>query len=270
MPLALPPTGRLHPTAHGLSRRRLALGAAAVLGLDGCQSLSLPDLTEPPPPGLPAVVPFSASRRTGGLPTGWQAQVMRPDLPITRYEVQDRDGRRVVHAVADAATSGLRCNVDIDPVAQPWLQWEWRVDALRTEATVAEDELDDCPTRLLVAFDGDITTLPLRDRLFFDRVELFTGVNLPFATLMYVWDGQAPAEAVLTYPRSSRIRYLVVQSGTAGTGRWLAYRRNVVDDYRRVFGAEPGRILGVGVLTDSDDLKGRAEAWFGDLRFSAA
>jgi hypothetical protein len=72
---------------------------------------------------------------------------------------------------------------------------------------------------------------------------------------------------VFPYARSSRIRYLVVDSGTGCAGRWQSHRRHVVDDYRRVFGEPPGRILGVGVLTDSDDLKMRAEAWFGDLTF---
>jgi hypothetical protein len=38
-----------------------------------------------------------------------------------------------------------------------------------------------------------------------------------------------------------------------------------VDDFRQVFGESPGRIISVGVMTDSDDLKNRAEAWFGDI-----
>ena len=52
-------------------------------------------------------------------------------------------------------------------------------------------------------------------------------------------------------------------------GGWLAYRRNVVDDYRRVFGADPGPVRDVGVMTDSDDLKTRSETWYGDLSFHA-
>jgi Protein of unknown function (DUF3047) len=85
-----------------------------------------------------------------------------------------------------------------------------------------------------------------------------------------VWDGQAPLESVFAYPRTARIRYLVVDSGDADTGRWLGHRRNVVDDYRRVFGGEPGRIRSVGVLTDSDDLRTRSEAWYGDLAFAGS
>jgi len=60
----------------------------------------------------------------------------------------------------------------------------------------------------------------------------------------------------------------VVESGATHTGRWQRYRRNVSEDYRRVFGGEPGSILSVGLLTDRDDLKSHSEAWYGDLKFS--
>jgi hypothetical protein len=195
---------------------------------------------------------------------------MRRDLPATRYALCERDGRAAVHAVAESSTSGLRHAVDIDPQSQPWLSWDWRVDAVPERATVADDDTDDSPARLVLAFDGDLSQLSLRDLMFHEQVEFFTGHTLPFATLMYTWDGQAPVGSVLTYPRSSRIRYLVVDSGPARAGQWVPHRRNLVADYQRVFGAPPGRLRGVGLLTDSDDLGGRSEAWFGDLSLRSA
>ena len=134
------------------------------------------------------------------------------------------------------------------------------------QGDVAVPEHDDCPARLILAFGGDDTRLPLRDRLFYEQVELFTGNRLPFATLMYVWDGCGHAvESVHRNHRSSRIQYLTVESGSARAGRWLRYERNVLTDYRRVFGEAPGPIIGVGVLTDADALKIDLEAWYGDI-----
>ena len=251
-----------------VDRRRWCLGAAVLVGAAGCAGPG----RRPPPAVAPGagVVPFSASRRLGGLPDGWQEQVMRRDKPLTRYRTVQRDGRTALHALAEAASSGLRCDVDIDPAATPWLGWEWRVEQVASAATVAVDELDDAPVRVVVAFDGDRSLLTWRELVFQEQVEAFTGYTLPFATLMYVWDGQAALENVFAYPRSARIRYLVVDTGEAQTGRWRAHRRNVVDDYRRVFGGEPGRIHSVGVLTDSDDLRTRSEAWYGDLAFTGS
>jgi len=38
----------------------------------------------------------------------------------------------------------------------------------------------------------------------------------------------------------------------------------------RAFGEEPGTLTAVGVLTDSDNTDGHAEAWYGDIRFEPA
>lgn len=256
----IPPTPAAPPRRRFLRLGGAALAASggALLGA-GCSSLG------PAAQARSEVVPFSGSDRLGGLPEGWQLHVTRPDKPVTTYGLQRIDGRTALHAVADNSTSGVRCNVDIDLAQRPWLQWEWRVDRIPAEATVADDDADDCPARLVLGFAGDGARLSLRDRLFSDQVELFTGALLPFATLCYVWDGQAPVGAVLPYARSGRIRYQVVESGRSHLGRWQSYRRNLVDDFQRVYGEPPGRLIGVGVLTDSDDLKGTAEAWYGDL-----
>ncbi|MGZ5132379.1 MAG: DUF3047 domain-containing protein [Caldimonas sp.] len=249
-----------------LERRQVILAAAALAGLAGCRTVRVPVAER----ACNFLAPFSGEHNLGGVPACWRPQIMRRDLPATLYEVAERDGVRVLHSVSDGGTSGLRCDVDIDPNDTPWLHWTWRVDSLDLRATVASDELDDSPTRLIVAFDGDNSLLTPRDRLFHEMVETVTGYTSPFATLMYVWDGRAPTESIFQYPRTTRIRYLVVESGAANTGRWLRYSRNLVDDYRRVFGGEPGRIRAVAVLTDSDDLKSHSEAWYGDIALSGA
>lgn len=258
-----------------LPRRRwlagaLGLGGAAV-GLGGCATA--PDGTADQPSGTaavaalpaPRVVPFSDAL-PGHPPAGWQPYALRKDLTRTRYTVV-RDGQhQVLNARAAASATGLRCAVQIDPAQLGQLQFSWRVRDVPPQADVSEAVLDDCPARLILAFDGDDTRLPLRERLLFDQVELFTGQRLPYATLMYVWDGGTHAvESVHRNHRSSRIQYLTVESGAQRAGRWLHYQRDVVADYRRVFGEAPGQIIGVGVLTDADALKLQLEAWYGDI-----
>ena len=81
------------------------------------------------------------------------ASLNRADLAVAAMVaegVPDPEARRrcwlvdskglVVHARADRSTSGLRCDVDIDPQATPWLSWEWRVDQVPADASVEDDE----------------------------------------------------------------------------------------------------------------------------------
>jgi hypothetical protein len=241
-----------------------ALGGCATPGPEHAADDAHPH--DPVP--APQVVPFSAAT-TAQPPSGWRPYVLRKDLTRTRYSVVDDGGRRVLHARAAASATGLRCAVQIDPAQLGLLQFSWRVREVPALANVAEAALDDCPARLIVAFDGDHSRLPLRERLLFDQVELFTGQRLPYATLMYVWDGGGHAlESVHRNHRSSRIQYLTVESGAQRAGRWLHYQRDVVADFQRVFGETPGRIIGVGVMTDADALKLQLEAWYGDIRLA--
>ena len=53
-------------------------------------------------------------------------------------------------------------------------------------------------------------------------------------------------------------------------GRWLAYERDVVADYRAAFGEDPPPISGVGLMTDADDTGESALAYYGDIALSRA
>jgi Protein of unknown function (DUF3047) len=216
-----------------------------------------------PAPG--SVMPFSASAADGGLPAGWEEYRMRRDIPPTRYFTVDDGGRTVLRAQSHRGSSGLRCPVNADPAAQPWIEWSWRAQSLPAGARADDLDLDDSPARIVLAFDGDIASLPLRDRLFFEQVELFTGQRLPYAMLMYVWDATLPAGQIVSYARSARIRKMVVRSGPEGMGRWQFHRRHIVDDFRAAFGEAPGRLVSVGVLTDADDLRQPMQADYGDI-----
>ena len=56
-------------------------------------------------------------------------------------------------------------------------------------------------------------------------------------------------------PHTSRVRKIVVQSGERGAKQWLSYRRDIVADFERAYGHKPGRLVAVGVMSDSDNTR---------------
>jgi hypothetical protein len=60
---------------------------------------------------------------------------------------------------------------------------------------------------------------------------------------------------------------VVVDSGAADLGRWVAHERDVAADYRRAFGEAPPAVKGVVVSTDTDNTGEAAEAYYGDVVF---
>ena len=87
----------------------------------------------------------------------------------------------------------------------------------------------------------------------------------PHAALNYVWDARSPVGTIVASPYERRVRMVVVESGEANLGRWRAYERDVLADYRAAFGEDPPGIAGVGLMTDSDDTGERAVALYGDI-----
>jgi hypothetical protein len=148
----------------------------------------------------------------------------------------------------------------------PVISWSWRTDAMIEGADSSRPETEDSPTRLILAFDGDFKKLPLRDQLVAETARMILGREMPYATLIYTWDAKQPAGTVIPNAHTGRIKKKVVESGAARTGKWLAYQRNYVQDYTEIFGEAPGKLLGVGVLTDTDNTRQDAEAWYGDIQ----
>jgi len=56
-----------------------------------------------------------------------------------------------------------------------------------------------------------------------------------------------------------------VQSGGSQVGRWITYQRDFQADFMKAFGEPPGRLTGVGVMTDSDNTRQSARCLYGDV-----
>jgi hypothetical protein len=219
-------------------------------------------------PGAQTVALFSSLDKVPS-PDGWAAWQFHSTKRATQYQLVSLDQDRVVEAVADASVSGLKFRLDADPQSRPIFEWRWRVDATLDGADVGDRSADDSPVRLVLAFAGDIDTLPIQEQMFFERVKLLGGHDLPYATLMYVWDNRRAPESLVVNPHTTRIRKIVVESGAGGIRQWRSYRRDIVADFERVYGAAPGRLIGVAVVTDSDNTRQQIRAWYGDIRMLA-
>ena len=55
----------------------------------------------------------------------------------------------------------------------------------------------------------------------------------------YVWDTTEPAGTICKSEKTGTVTYVVVRSGTADLGKWLTERRNVVEDFKKIYGDEP-------------------------------
>jgi Protein of unknown function (DUF3047) len=204
----------------------------------------------------------------GELGEPWEPYfIVRGNHP-TGYRVVERDGAAVLEAVAEQGGSALHRKIRIDPYRHPMIEWRWQVPPRGPDASpFSEAARASAMARVSIAFHGDPQKLDLADRAHLRLAKALTANGLPYATLVYVWLRSAPAGMVLVSPYSDRVRLFVVESGDERVGQWINVRRNVVEDYRRAFGEDPGDIVAVGVMTDSGDDGSTRRAFYGDITF---
>jgi hypothetical protein len=199
--------------------------------------------------------------------TEWQPMAL-PGKPPTRYEWAEKEGRRAVMAVSDRSASMWRKRLVPTSSGPREARFSWWVQDLIPAADLADADRGDAPARVMFGFDGNVAALPLRTRMMFDLAQALTGEQPPYATLMYVWDATRPVGTVLTHPRSDRIRKIVVDSGTGELRRWRDHRRDLAADFRLAFGEEPGPLVSVAFMTDSDNTRSQARTWYGTVELN--
>jgi hypothetical protein len=223
-----------------------------------------------PAPEVPAtaVARFSSNSAIGGMPQGWKPLVISRAKAATEYRlVRDPASQQIVlYAHADASASGLRQLLDVDPAHWPIVEWRWRVLDLIVAADNQDRYAEDSPVRLMLFFDGDKAALPFKEQVLMETAKLLSGQDLPYATLMYIWENRFPVGTVIPNSFTSQVKLLVAGMGLdVRLGEWKVFRRNYADDYRQAFGASPGRLIGVGIMTDTDNTGERIEAYYGDI-----
>jgi hypothetical protein len=218
----------------------------------------------------PLVPPFSGARPGSALPSGWMPIKINEQKKPTVYDLVDDQGTIVLHAVADGAASLVGYRVAFDLKAAPVMSWRWKVSRLIETADNAVASKEDSPARIVLEFDGDKSKLSLADKSTLATGKFLSGRELPYATLMYIWSNNEPVGKVVRNPRTPRVQMVVASSGAAGVGAWQTLSRNAVEDFRRAFGEDPGKLTGVAVLTDTDNTGEKVEAWYGDIQFQSA
>lgn len=239
-----------------------ALVAAALLG--GCATQNSPggttDVTDTP-------------WATEGVPPhrlGEWAHLAFPGKRPVQFRYVRSEGRDAVAATSVSAASMLRKKIRVEPGELGNFRFSWKVPELIAEADLASRENDDSPVRIVLAFEGDRSRFSPRDQAMAELARVLTGEEMPYATLMYVWCNSRKPGTVIASPRTDRVRKLVVESGAANLNRWLEYERDIRADFALAFGEPPGALVGIAIMTDSDNTRTRTHAWYGPARLVPA
>lgn len=225
---------------------------------------------DPAPQNLATSAWARASQVTGAAPNAtWTHQAFGNRKP-TLYTPVQHQGRAAVLAQSNSGNSTLRLRLAPQGPASGTVTFSWFVTELNPLFDLSQRDTSDAVTRVVLVFDGNRATLSRRDHMLSDLAQLVTGESMPYATLMYVWDPKLPVGSVTYNAHTQRIRKLVVESGPERLGRWLDYERNITADFQQAFGETPGPLIGIGLMTDTNNTESSARAWYGPLALRSA
>lgn len=234
---------------------------AAAFGL-GCLAFA----AAPARAQAPVVVgTFSAGRAGGAMPEGWRPLQFQDGLRPTTYALVVDGGAVVMKATSARSASGLTRQLTADTRTTPMLSWRWKVPATIPGLNERQKNGDDYAARIYVTFAYNPSRLSAGDRLKYRALRILGYRDIPVRALNYVWAGGQPQGATYWNPFTNWVRMVVVQSGASRAGTWVAETRDVAADYRAAFGEDAPPISGIAIMTDSDNSKKQAEAYYGDL-----
>lgn len=168
----------------------------------------------------------------------------------THYEPVVLEGKTVIRAHSQGGASGRFLERDIDLDATPYLNWRWRVENRLSGNAEREKSGDDYPARLYVVVSGGV---------FFWKTK---AVN-------YVWSSQQTAETHWPNAFTSNAQMVAVRGPEAPLGQWQVEKRNVKEDFKKLFGSDIKEINAIAFMTDTDNTGQQASAYYGEIYFSS-
>ena len=210
---------------------------------------------------------FSAAQPGGPFPDNWKPLTFKKISRYTIYQLEEDEERVAVMATSDASSSGLTREISIDPKKYPILEWEWKITNIFPKGDVTKKEGDDYPARIYITFEYDSSRVGVLDKAKYEAARLLYGKYPPLNAINYIWASTAEVGTMVPNPYTKEVMMFVVRSGQDERNTWVQEQTNIYEDYLKAFGEEPPMISGVAIMTDTDNTKGTAKTYFGDITF---
>jgi len=179
----------------------------------------------------------------GHPPADWQIKVTHGKPEIAACT--DGDGS-CLHLISMKSSFALERGMDVDPYAERYLSWRWKVAKLPDGGDFRRAATDDQAAQVLVAFA--------------DR-----------HVLSYIWDSTAPKGTIQSASAIPLVHIVdvVCESGPAQLNRWIPEMRDVAADYERAYGKSAPHVKGLRIQINSQHTGSAAESYFGEVVFGS-
>jgi hypothetical protein len=183
-----------------------------------------------------------------GIPPGWKGQQW--GSPAYDFTIVEDGGKKVLHLKSkeEGSTISKEIKGKVNLKDTPILEWSWKMVTLPKGGNSCVKSADDQAGQVFV-------TWPRFPEQVRSRI------------IGYVWDSTRPVGTTCKSEKTGMVTYIVVRSGPVEVGKWLTERRNVVEDFKKIYGEDPENPGALSISIDSNDTHSSAESFMGALIF---
>jgi hypothetical protein len=168
---------------------------------------------------------------------------------ITSYELVTIDNKQAIKAISNQSASGLVRKMEVDLTKTPYLNWSWKIDSTLNNIDETKKSGDDYAARVYVVISGG---------LFFWRTR----------AISYAWASKQPKDSSWPNAFTGNAIMVAAESGPELAGQWVTEKRNLLEDIKKLHGIDKDHIDAVAIMTDTDNSKQSATAYYGDIYFT--
>jgi hypothetical protein len=185
----------------------------------------------------------------GGLPRGWKPY-KKKGKEIYRVRVEEE--RVYVEAKAEGLAVQLTKEIKLDPAKTPFLSWRWRIHRLPTGGDERGKKTNDSGAGVYVIFNKG-----------WPKMKKYT--------LKYVWSAASLTKGSYYKGHYSSHMYTIIQENReTPQNQWIQEKVNIWETYRKIFKKDKvPEIIGIALMSDSDDTYSLAWADYADLSFTS-
>jgi hypothetical protein len=197
----------------------------------------------------PIVFGFAGTPGADGVPPPWKFKRWSPVMGFGSFEASARiaqnDGKPVlcVKSVDSGFVVMVERKTEVGGLRE--VSWSWRAETLPKGGSFKARDTNDQALQVLFAFEGG-------------------------KVVSYVWDTTGPVDATgsgLSWEND--VQVIVLEAGASKLGQWVTERRNLHDDFRKLFGTEPSALKGVGVQSNSQHTQSSGAGCVGPILLGA-
>lgn len=210
---------------------------------------------------------FSSQVDKNGIPLGWEPLEFQKIKNHTQYKIENEKDNYFIKAISNKSASGLYKEVKIDLKKYPILTWKWKVENIIKKGDAHKKSGDDYAARVYITFEYDPDKVNVWEKIKFSIAKKHYGKYPPIGAINYIWANKLTLNSYIDNSYTSRAKMIAVESGIEKIGTWVAEKRNVYQDYKKLFGNQPSLISGIAIMTDTDNTEESAVAYYDDIVF---